>query len=190
VSKRAGAVRLLTYANHANMGSYREAIEIFKSGRGSVPDIEASRKQGRVKYGFGVNIEQEIARGITLFGRWGWNEGHHESFAYTEVDGTFELGAAFRGDRWHRNLDRAGAAFVANAISGDHRDYLALGGKGFLLGDGALTYGREKILESYYTAHIWEGVFASFDLQYITNPGYNRDRGPVVVPAVRMHLEF
>jgi len=190
VSKRAGAVRLLAYANHANMGSYREAIEVFNSGRGSVPDIEASRKQGRVKYGFGVNVEQEIAKGITLFGRWGWNEGHHESFAYTEVDGTFELGAAFRGDRWRRSFDRVGAAFVANAISKDHRQYLALGGKGFLLGDGALTYGREKILESYYTAHIWRGVFGSFDLQYITNPGYNRDRGPVIVPAIRMHLKF
>jgi len=190
VSKRAGVVRLLAYANHANMGSYREAIDVFKSGRGSVPDIEASRKQGRVKYGFGVNAEQEIAKGVTLFGRWGWNEGHHESFAYTEVDGTFELGVAFHGDRWRRNLDRAGAAFVANAISKDHRDYLALGGKGFLLGDGALTYGREKIFESYYTAHLWRGVFGSFDLQYITNPGYNRDRGPVVVPAIRMHIEF
>lgn len=190
VRKLAGVVRLLAYANHANMGSYREAIVNSQSGREGVPDIEASRKQGRVKYGFGVNIEQEIAKGITLFGRWGWNEGHHESFAYTEVDDTVELGSALSGAIWHRALDRVGAAFVSNGISKDHRDYLALGGKGFLLGDGALTYGREQILESYYTAHMWRGVFGSFDLQYVTNPGYNRDRGPAVAPAIRMHLEF
>jgi len=190
VRKLPGVVRLLAYANHANMGNYREAIEAFQSGREGVPNIEASRKQGRVKYGFGVNVEQEIARAISLFGRWGWNEGHHESFAYTEVDNTLEFGAGVSGTMWHRNFDRVGAAFVTNGISKDHRDYLALGGKGFLLGDGALTYGREKIFESYYTAHMWRGVFSSFDLQHISNPGYNRDRGPVVVPAVRMHLEF
>ena len=188
--KRTGVVRLLAYANHANMGSYREAINAFRSGLRRVPDIEASRKEGRVKYGFGLNIEQEIAKGITLFGRLGWNEGHHESFAYTEVDNTAEFGAGVSGSNWHRNLDRAGVAFVSNGISKDHRDYLALGGKGFLLGDGALTYGREQILESYYTAHMWRGLFGSFDIQYITKPGYNRDRGPVVVPAIRMHLEF
>jgi high affinity Mn2+ porin len=190
VRKRTGVVRLLAYANHANMGSYRETIEAFRSGPGGMPDIEASRRQGRVKYGFGMNIEQEIAKGITLFGRLGWNEGHHESFAYTEVDDTVEFGSALSGTIWHRKLDRVGVAFVSNGISKDHRDYLALGGKGFLLGDGALTYGREQIFESYYTAHMWRGVFGSFDLQYITNPGYNRDRGPAVVPAIRMHLEF
>src|SRR5215510_2576691 len=99
--KRAGAVRLLAYRNHANMGSYREAIEAFQGGRVSLPDIEATRKQGRVKYGFGLNIEQEIARGVTLFARLGWNEGHHESFAYTEVDNTAELGAGLSGSLWH-----------------------------------------------------------------------------------------
>jgi carbohydrate-selective porin OprB len=155
-----------------------------------LPDIEAHRKQGRVKYGFGLNTEQEIAKGITLFGRSGWNEGRHESFAYTEVDNTVEFGSGLRGSIWHRKLDGAGAAFVSNGISKDHREYLALGGKGFLLGDGALTYGHEQIFESYYTVHMWRGVFSSLDLQYITNPGYNKDRGPVVVPALRMHLEF
>src|SRR5215813_9321216 len=183
-------IRLLAYANHANMGSYRESIDGFLSGVDRTPDIEAHRKQGRVKYGFGVNVEQPITKGITLFARSGWNEGHNESFAYTEVNNTAEIGAGLNGSIWHRKFDRAGAAFVSNGISRDHRDYLALGGKGFLLGDGALTYGRERIFENYYTAHFWRGVFGSFDLQCISNPGYNRDRGPVVVPAIRMHLEF
>jgi high affinity Mn2+ porin len=81
-------------------------------------------------------------------------------------------------------------AFVSNGISGDHSRYLQLGGKGFLLGDGTLTYGREKTIEGYYTARLTRGVFASVDLQHITNPGYNKDRGPVFVPSLRLHLEF
>jgi len=183
-------IRLLGYSNHANMGSYREAIDGFLSGRESVPDIEAHRKQGRVKYGFGLNVEQPITKGITLFARSGWDEGHNESFAYTEANNTAEIGAGLNGGIWDRKFDRAGSAFVSNGISRDHRDYLALGGKGFLLGDGTLTYGRERIFENYYTAHFWRGVFGSFDVQYISNPGYNRDRGPVVVPAIRLHLDF
>jgi carbohydrate-selective porin OprB len=87
-------------------------------------------------------------------------------------------------------MDRAGFAFTANALSGDHREYLALGGQGFLLGDGRLNYSREKIVELFYTVHLWRGVFGSFDLQHVNNPGYNRDRGPVLVPALRLHLDL
>ena len=125
-----------------------------------------------------------------VFGRLGWSDGRNESFAYTEVDRTLEFGGLIRGNVWHRENDRAGAAFVLNAVVPDHRDYLALGGLGFLLGDGALNYGREKIFEGFYTAHLWRGFFASFDLQHIDNPGYNKDRGPVIVPAVRLHVDF
>jgi carbohydrate-selective porin OprB len=190
IAGRSGVVRVLTYINHDNMGSYREAIEAFRSGRESSPDIEAHRKQGRIKYGFGVNAEQELTRSFRVFVRYGWNEGKHESFAYTEVNNTIALGADLKGERWHREQDKLGGAFVTNGISGDHRLYLALGGKGFLLGDGALTYGRENIVEGYYALHVCRGVFTSFDLQHINNPGYNRDRGPVLVPSLRLHLEF
>jgi len=188
--QRAGVVRLLAYVNHANMGSYRDASDTFLAGQEPVPNIEAHRRQGRVKYGIGINFEQELSRQARIFGRWGWNEGKHESFAYTEVNQTVALGADVRGERWRRKLDKFGLALVSNAISGDHRRYLALGGKGFLLGDGALRYGREWIIESYYTSHLWRGVFASFDLQRIANPGYNRDRGPVLVPGLRLHFEL
>jgi high affinity Mn2+ porin len=94
------------------------------------------------------------------------------------------------GDSWHRKDDRAGAAFVINGIVKAHQEYLALGGLGFLLGDGNLTYGHEKIFEGFYTAHVWRGFFVSFDLQHINNPGYNKARGPVTVPAVRLHVDF
>jgi high affinity Mn2+ porin len=183
-------LRLLSYVNHANMGDYREAVQQFLAGATPKPDIVATRKQGRVKYGFGVNVEQEVTSTVRAYGRFGWNEGRHESFAYTEVNQTLAVGADWKGDRWGRKLDRVGATFVTNAISKDHQNYLALGGLGFLLGDGALNYGRENIFESYYTAHLWRGVFASFDLQHINNPGYNRDRGPVWVPGLRLHVDF
>src|SRR5207237_7088405 len=116
--------------------------------------------------------------------------GRHESFAYTEVNNSVAAGGDLQGTRWHRPNDKVGVAAVSNGISGDHRRYLELGGKGFLLGDGTLTYGRENIIESYYTARIVRGIWISIDAQYISNPGYNRDRGPVFVPGVRLHVEY
>lgn len=188
--KRQSVVRLLGYANHANMGLYRVAVANFLGGETAKPDITAHPPQPTIKYGFGVNLEQPLTDWLGLFARWGWNEGQHESYAYTEVDETVQAGASFQGARWKRKLDRAGAAFISNGISRAHQQYLALGGVGFLLGDGGLNYGRENIEEAYYTAHVWRGVFAAFDLQHINNPGYNRDRGPVLAPAARLHLEF
>ena len=188
--RRAGVVRVLTYVNHADMGSYREAVNAYLAGTDPVPDVTRHRQQGRIKYGFGGNFEQALTGWLTAFGRWGWDEGANESFAYTEVNGTIQLGAGASGSLWRRKQDRAGAVFITNGISGDHQRYLALGGLGFLLGDGGLRYGRENIVETYYTAHLWRGVFVSVDLQHINNPGYNRDRGPVLVPGFRTHFDF
>ena len=190
IAHRPGVVRLLAYLNHANMGNYEEAIRDFEADPSSPPNIIATRQQGRHKYGFGLNLEQEITKDIGVFSRLGWSDGRNESFAYTEVDRTFELGAFSKGDAWNRRNDRAGVAFTMNGIVAAHAQYLALGGLGFLLGDGALTYGHEKIFESFYTAHLWRGFFASLDLQHINNPGYNKARGPVLVPGVRFHAEF
>jgi high affinity Mn2+ porin len=187
---RAGVVRFLSYLNTANMGNYEEANKIFLDGVGTAPDIIATRRQGRHKYGFGLNAEQELPANLGVFGRVGWSDGRNESFAYTEVDRSAELGIFTKGDQWQRKNDRAGAAFVTNQIVGAHQQYLGDGGVGFLLGDGALTPGTEKIVEGFYTAHVWRGFFAAFDLQHINNPGYNKARGPVLVPGVRLHVEF
>jgi high affinity Mn2+ porin len=190
LAKREGRIRLLGYTNYANMGIYREAIDRYFKGLDAKPDITNHPLQTTRKYGFGVNVEQALTRDLTAFGRFGWNNGKTESYAFTEIDQTFAGGLGMGGRRWKRRYDRAGVAFASNAISGDHRQYLALGGKGFILGDGALNYGREKIFESYYTAHVWKGLYASPGVQYVVNPGYNQDRGPVVIPTFRVHVEL
>ncbi len=183
-------IRLLSFINHANMGSYHEAVQAFLAGTDPQPDITAHRKQGRIKYGFGLNAEHEITKTLRAFGRVGWNEGQNESFAYTEVDQAVEVGADWRLDRWRRSNDKLGIAFISNGISRLHQLYLALGGNGFLLGDGRLTYGREDIVETYYNTHLWRGVYFSPELQWAVHPGYNKDRGPVIVPGLRLHVEL
>jgi hypothetical protein len=187
---KSGVVRLLAYTNYANMGIYRDAVAQFKEGLAPAPDITNHPWHITRKYGFGVNLEQNLTRNVTAFARWGWDNGRTESFAYTEIDSTFDEGVGVNGAQWHRRQDRAGIAFVSNGIKKDHQIYLADGGNGFLLGDGKLNYGRENIVESYYTAHVWRGIYIAPGVQYIVNPGYNRDRGPVVVPSLRAHVEF
>jgi hypothetical protein len=190
IPKRPGVVRLLAYTNYANMGIYRQAIANFEAGLTPVPEITNHPWHITRKYGFGINIEQNLTRYLTAFTRFGWDNGKTESFAYTEVDQAFAGGVGANGAWWHRRQDRAGVAVVSNAIKKDHQIYLADGGLGFLLGDGKLNYGRENIVETYYTVHVWRGIYLAPGLQHITDPGYNRDRGPVIVPSFRAHIEF
>jgi high affinity Mn2+ porin len=189
IPKKTGVVRLLAYTNSANMGIYREQI-VKASAAGTTPDITDHPWRITRKFGFGVNVEQNLTAYLTAFARFGWDNGKTESFAYTEVDQTFAQGVGANGAWWRRKQDRAGVAFVTNAIKKDQQNYLAAGGIGFLLGDGKLNYGRENILESYYTAHVWRGIYVGPGVQHIVDPGYNRDRGPVVVPSFRAHIEF
>jgi high affinity Mn2+ porin len=189
VAKKSGVIRLLAYTNSANMGIYRDQV-IKAAAAEATPDITAHPWRITQKYGFGINLEQNLTHYLTAFARFGWDDGRTESFAYTEVDQTFAEGVGANGAWWHRKQDRAGIAFVSNAIKKDHQNYLAAGGLGFLLGDGHLTYGRENIFESYYTVHVWRGIYLAPGVQHITNPGYNRDRGPVTVPTFRAHVEF
>lgn len=190
IPQRKGMSRILFYANRAHMGVYREAVRAYLARIDPTPTITTHEHFGALKYGFGYNTEQELSANLRGFGRFGWNEGQHESFAYTEVDQTVEAGADYAGVRWHRPQDKVAIAVVSNAIKRDHQNYLRLGGLGFLLGDGKLNYARENIIESYYTWHAWKGLFYSLDVQHINNPGYNRDRGPVWVGSVRAHVDF
>jgi carbohydrate-selective porin OprB len=192
IEKRDTTVRILAFTNFANMGDYHEAIDLFEDGKTPTPEIDDHPMRTTLKYGFGLNAEQEFTGYLRGFARAGWNEGEHESFNYTEVNDTVAFGGDLRGTLWDRPEDKFGVAFVGNGISQRHRQYLADGGLGFLLGDGGLSYGPERIMESYYNFPIpvHAGFFGAIDIQYIDNPGYNRARGPVVVPGMRVHVEL
>lgn len=187
---RAGVQRVLAFVNTAHMGSYREAVAAYRSGADAVPDIAAHEHTGAVKYGLGYNLEQPLTKHITAAARFGWNDGKTESYAYTEIEQTVLLGVASDGGGWGRQNDRFGVAFVSNAIKRDHQQYLQAGGQGFILGDGALQYGRETTEELYYNLHAWRGMYFAPQVSHVNNPGYNQARGPVWVPGVRAHVDF
>jgi high affinity Mn2+ porin len=185
------ALRILAFRNIANMGAYHDAIAIAEA-TGTVPDIRADDHPGRHKYGLGTNFELPLADdGDTgIFARLGWNDGQNESFAFTEVDGTASVGAQLSGTHWSRSQDHFGIAVAVDALSTGHRDYLAAGGSGFLLGDGALNYGREQIIETYYRWHLIDHIDLSPDFQFVRDPGFNRDRGPARFLGLRAHVEI
>ncbi|MEO6993234.1 MAG: carbohydrate porin [Lacunisphaera sp.] len=185
IAAQKGVVRFLTYLNSARMGSYRQTIDHPEYGM----DITRTRRY-RTKQGLGLNFEQAITQDLGLFGRAGWNDGHTETWAFTEIDNTLSLGLSLKGTNWQRKSDTVGLAGVSNGLSSDHRDYLAAGGYGFIVGDGRLDYRREEVLEGYYAAQICRGLTLSVDFQYLMNPAYNRDRGPVVVSGLRLHAQY
>jgi high affinity Mn2+ porin len=185
MNKHPGTVRLLEYVNHANAGTYAQAL--LQSG---TPDITATRRNGTRKYGAGINFEQELTKDIGVFSRLAWNDGKTESFAFTAIDRLATGGVSVNGERWKRKNDTVASELTVSGISGVHAAYLARGGYDFLIGDGRLQYGPEYIWESYYSARLFPGFFASFDLQHVSNPAYNQDRGPVWISSVRLHMEF
>ena len=187
VSDRNGVIRILTFYNRANMGDYRLAV----SSSNGTPDVVSTREYGRDKYGFSVNTELELSRYVGAFARASWNDGNHETWAFTEIDRSVSGGLDFDGAAWKRREDRIGLAIAMNGISVPHRDYLKAGGSGFILGDGTLNYGREMIAEIYYRANLFsEAFYLTPDLQAVINPGYNRSRGPAFFAALRVHFEF
>jgi high affinity Mn2+ porin len=185
IKERPGAVRVLAYLNRAHMGSYQDAVDSPIR----PADIVATRDY-RFKYGFGLNAEQEIIKNLGAFTRLGWNDGHNEGWTFADVDHTVTFGLSLKGESWNRTNDTFAIAGAFNGASIHHQRYLAAGGTGILDGDGALTYGWEKSLETYYNLNIWKTIQATFDYQFVTNPAYNRDRGPVSVFAFRLRWTY
>lgn len=188
LAHHASIVRALAYYSTANMGSYRQSI--FYSPVN--PDIISTRQYGRSKYGFGINAESALSSSAGLFLRASWNDGHDETWAFTEIDHSASAGAVFYGTKWKRKLDRLGVAAVVSGLSTLHRQYLAAGGNGFMLGDGKLKYAPEKVLELYYTAGLLQNKLqAGLVYQLVDCPGYNADRkGPVHVFSIRLHASI
>jgi high affinity Mn2+ porin len=177
-----GTIRGLAYLTHADMGNYSDAL--------ISPDPTVIVNKYDYKYGVGLNMDQEIIKDVGAFMRLGWNDGHTQTWSFTDVDRTASTGLSVKGSFWGRPDDTYGLAGVVNGLSKSHEEFIAAGGYGITIGDGKLNYGTEDIMESYYDCKVWKEVHLAFDYQFINNPAYNKDRGPVSVFGARLHWEF
>jgi high affinity Mn2+ porin len=180
-----GKLRTIGWFNSAFSGSYRETLD----NPALMLDISQTRT-GRIKVGYVLNLEQALSDDVGLFGRWSWNDGKTEIMAFTDIDASLAGGLSIKGARWGRADDVIGISGVVNALSKDHRDFIAAGGLGILIGDGALNYRRERIFETYYAYALNKQITLTADYQFIVNPAYNADRGPVSIFSGRFHAEF
>ncbi len=184
IHKRPGNIHLLSYYHSGHFGEYAAAI------LQPYPNASYSIKT-TTKLGIGLNIDQQLSNTFGAFMRIGWNDGKNATWCFTEIDQTFQLGISANGHKWKRPNDNCGLAVVMNGISTDHRQYLAKGGYGLMLGDGKLSYAPEFITEFYYSFKpVKSGIWFTPDYQFCLNPGYNTDRGPVHIFSFRAHIEL
>jgi len=183
-----GKIKFLGFGDLAYAGKWDEAVNVALL-IGSTPDVTQIRRK-RLKAGGGVNVEQPLTDDLGFFLRASMANGRYESLAFAEIERSLSAGVVLTGNQWGRPKDAVGVAGVINGISGSHARYLGAGGLGPFLGDGKLSYDGERILESYYKFNIMEGVHLTADYQFVSNPGYNRDRGSVSLFALRAHGEF
>ena len=181
----AGMIRPFLFWNRANMGNYDDSL----ASASGVPDITATRAY-RSKVGAGLSWDQELTTGLGAFARLSWDDGRTETWAFTEIDSSVALGLSLQGAPWNRPDDVLGVAVVGSGLSSEHKAYLAAGGIGLDIGDGRLNYGLEEIGEVYYDVKVCKWLWMTPDFQYVDHPGFNRDRGPVPLYALRAHLEF
>jgi high affinity Mn2+ porin len=186
---RPGRLLVTGFDTRGRMGLLDEAVTHATESGGPV-DIAAVRRY-RSRLGAHLGFEQELGEDLGLFGRVGGAAGNVETYEFTDIDHSAAAGLSLAGTRWRRGDDTTGAAVIVSAPSAARRRYLDAGGLGVLIGDGQLGHaGREEIVETYYAARIDRGVFVTLDYQFVTNPAYNRDRGPVSVFAARFHAQF
>ncbi|KAF0242203.1 MAG: carbohydrate porin [Sediminibacterium sp.] len=179
-------VHLGAFLNYAPMGNYNASLQLAGTG---IPDITDTRKFGRKKWGFYAGLNSDFNH-VHHFLSASWGDGKNETWAFTEIDRNVNTGFQWDGILWKRPNDKLAVAYSANFLSKPHHTYLAKGGYGFLLGDGQLNYGSEQIAEIYYSLHLLKKMFLTPDYQFIIHPGYNKDRGPVHVFALRLHLDM
>ncbi|MBU6463748.1 MAG: carbohydrate porin [Bradyrhizobium sp.] len=183
-----GKVLVTGYLTRARLGSFQDAVNLAAV-TGAMPDLSLVRTYTS-RTGITGNIEQQIMDGVGLFARAGYTPGNLETYAFTDVDETVAGGASLSGKLWGRSDDTLGIVGIVNMISKEHQAYLAAGGLTALIGDGMLPHpGPEQIMEVYYQLPVYSWQL-TLDYQFITNPAYNRDRGPVSVVATRLHAQF
>jgi len=184
-----GRAAVTLFDSRGRMGLLDSAIALAAAS-GEPPDVAAVR-QYRSRLGASLDLEQQLAAGLGAFARFGKAEGNVEVYEFTDIDRSLSLGLSLDGSRWGRPHDTVGLAVVANGISAERERYLAAGGLGILVGDGRLPHpGTEHIVETYYSFHVFSQLTAAVDYQWIENPAYNTDRGPVSVISFRVHAQF
>ena len=200
---RAGVVRLLAYRNHVDTGRFDDAISAYESDprknatacadygsqNATAPGLCWVRKTN-VKLGIGVSIEQHVTDDVGVFFRGMYSDGDTEVDAFNPADRSVALGVLAKGAPWHRPFDAAGIGGGMSWISDVHAQYLAMGGVDGFVGDGHLRQAAEGIFEAFYSVNLLRAVWLSADYQYLWNPGFNADRGPVHILGARVHAEF
>lgn len=193
-TKHPAKIRILAFRTMSQAPTYNTTLTNVKAGDSSSIKVYTGemewKKYGGIKYGLGINAEKEFSNTIGAFLKTSWNDGKTATWAFTEIDRSFSTGININGNSWKRPNDIIGLAQVINGISNDHKAFLNVGLYGFIIGDGKLNYGGEAITEIYYKAKIANSFFISADYQFVNNPAYNKDRGPVHVFAIRGHVEF
>jgi high affinity Mn2+ porin len=185
---RGGKVMVTLFDSRGRMALLDAAAQLAGSDSPAL-DIAALR-QYRSRLGADVNVEQALTDDLGAFARLGKAAGNVEAYEFTDIDRTVSLGASLKGTSWGRRRDTVGIAGIVNNISAARQQDLAAGGLGILVGDGRLPHeGPEEIIESYYEATIVPFAQLTLDYQWIRNPAYNLDRGPVSVFALRIHIE-
>ena len=183
---RSGKIRLLGWLESAHMGSYSETL----ADPALIEDITKTRRY-RYQYGFALNVEQAISENVGAFIRASWRDGQSEVWQYTDIDGSVSAGLQVKGNPWNRQGDTAGIAGIIDGISPAHRAFFAAGGLGPLIGDGKLPhYSLEKVIEIYYDVEITKNIHFAVDYQFVANPAYNADRGPINIFGGRLHFQF
>ena len=187
LNNQKGTVRILGFLNNGKMGNYQQAIALSPT----APNVDTTQVYGRHKYGFGISADQYLTNDFGVFAKLSYNDGHTQTWYFTEIDRSISFGAQLKGTSWKRKDDELALAFIGNSLSAPHRNYLAAGGYGFIIGDGKLNYSTEMIAELYYKIDAYQHkFFLSPDYQFVVNPAYNKDRGPVNVFSIRAHVEF
>jgi hypothetical protein len=189
-----GKVRVIFWHDRAIMASFSDATKYLIAHGNQVqtgPDaLIAVRSGNKDKTGIGINIEQAVNQDVGFFLRAMSTDGHTETLAFTEADGSLSTGFLVKGSAWGRGEDTAGVAYMRDILSADRIRFLQNGGVSFFIGDGYLNYAPEKVLESFYSYALMRNTWVTLDYQYIQNPAYNASRGPVNVYAVRLHIEY
>lgn len=188
IAGHSGAIRAGFFFTRGRLTKYTDAIALFDA-TGSIPADLAPLRHYRDKWGIQLNAEQEVSSALGLFLRAGYGDGKSEADDFTDIDRTVAVGGQLKGIHWGRTDDRIGLAGIINGISTLHQQFLNDGGLGTLVGDGALPHpGDERIIEGYYDWQVVRHANLTFDYQFVQNPGYNRDRGPAHVFALRLHV--